>query len=55
MAEPSHLERRPGQCNHGGGVGIGAGHFCYCNRRALHPLDSERPHSCSCGAMWEHR
>jgi hypothetical protein len=39
-------------CSHDGGVGIGAGHRCTCNMPKGHSLDSERPHGCSCGAMW---
>lgn len=43
-------------CNHNGGRGIGAGHVCRCVRPAGHPLDTDRPHGCSCGALWaEHR
>jgi hypothetical protein len=42
--------RRP--CNHSGGQGIGAGHVCLCVREAGHPLDSDRPHGCSCMALW---
>jgi hypothetical protein len=43
---------RPGQCGHSGGQGIGAGHVCRCVRRKGHPLDSERPHGCTCMALW---
>lgn len=39
-------------CGHDGGQGIGAGHVCRCTRKRGHALDSERPHGCSCGAMW---
>lgn len=40
------------KCENNGGTGIGAGHTCRCNRHAEHPLDSDRPHVCPCGAMW---
>lgn len=43
---------RPEPCQHDGGTGIGAGHVCRCVRAAGHPLDSERPHGCSCMALW---
>jgi len=43
---------RPGQCGHNGGQGIGAGHVCECVRAAGHPLDSDRPHGCTCMALW---
>lgn len=39
-------------CQSSGGRGIGAGHVCSCNRIAGHPLDSDRPHGCGCGAPW---
>jgi hypothetical protein len=39
-------------CGHNGGYGIGAGHECRCVRVAGHPLDSDRPHGCECGALW---
>lgn len=41
-----------GKCGHNGGRGIGAGHVCTCVRGMNHPFDSDRPHGCSCGAMW---
>jgi hypothetical protein len=50
---PMDSESRPGSCNHNGGVGIGAGHVCRCVRLPGHPLDSDRPHGCSCGALWK--
>lgn len=40
-------------CGHSGGVGIGAGHTCICVRTPWHAMDSERPHGCACGALWE--
>lgn len=40
------------RCGSDGGRGIGAGHVCTCVRRFDHPLDSERPHGCPCGALW---
>lgn len=43
---------RPPQCQHEGGMGIGAGHVCYRVRARGHPIDSDRPHGCSCGALW---
>lgn len=39
-------------CGQSGGQGIGAGHTCYCIRPEGHAIDSERPHGCSCGALW---
>lgn len=45
-------ERRAGACNDDGGIGIGSGHVCRCIRKADHPLDSDRPHGCTCGALW---
>lgn len=39
-------------CGHNGGQGIGSGHTCTCTRTAGHPLDSDRPHGCSCFALW---
>ena len=39
-------------CSNDGGVGIGAGHRCECVRPAGHANDSDRPHGCSCGALW---
>ncbi|AXN53709.1 hypothetical protein HOT82_gp138 [Gordonia phage Ronaldo] len=39
-------------CNHIGGYGIGSGHECKCTRVKGHELDSARPHSCGCGALW---
>ena len=41
-----------GRCGSDGGTGVGAGHRCTCSRKAGHPLDSKRPHGCSCGAPW---
>jgi hypothetical protein len=46
-------EPAQGICGNNGGVGIGAGHTCQCTRKTGHPRDSERPHGCSCGAMWK--
>lgn len=43
---------RGGSCGGSGGQGIGAGHVCVCIRPAGHPLDSDRPHGCECGALW---
>ena len=40
------------RCDHDGGRGIGAGHVCRCVRAPGHPLDSDRPHGCTCGALW---
>lgn len=42
------------RCAHNGGQGVGAGHTCKCVRSKGHPLDSDRPHGCSCGALWPH-
>ena len=39
-------------CDSSGGYGSMFGHQCRCNRQAGHPLDSDRPHGCSCGAPW---
>lgn len=52
--QPSPLPAAPqiGLCGHNGGQGIGAGHTCQCTRTAGHPLDSDRPHGCSCFALW---
>lgn len=36
------------RCAVSGGRGIGAGHECFCVRRAPHAED----HGCSCGAVW---
>ena len=41
------------KCGHNGGQGIGAGHVCLCVREKGHPLDSDRPHGCSCMALWK--
>jgi hypothetical protein len=40
------------RCGHNGGQGIGAGHVCTCVRLKGHAFDSNRPHGCSCGALW---
>lgn len=40
------------ECGHSGGVGLNAAHMCKCNRGALHPIDSPRPHTCNCGTLW---
>lgn len=52
----NHLWRTPRgptpTCQHDGGIGIGAMHTCYCIRPKDHPIDSERPHGCNCGALW---
>lgn len=45
---PESLDR----CLHDGGTGVGAGHECRCVRPAGHELDSDRPHGCTCGALW---
>jgi hypothetical protein len=42
-------------CNSHGGTGVGSDHDCRCIRAQGHPLDSDRPHGCSCGAMWLHQ
>jgi hypothetical protein len=39
-------------CDDDGGRGIGAGHVCRCVRKDGHPIDSDRPHGCTCGALW---
>ena len=40
------------RCGSDGGRSIGAGHVCGCVRPAGHAADGERPHCCSCGALW---
>lgn len=40
------------RCGHDGGPGIVAAHHCFCLRAKDHPLDSQRPHHCGCGAVW---
>lgn len=42
-------------CQHDGGMGVGAGHICYCARTKGHPIDGDRPHQCHCGAQWRDR
>lgn len=43
---------RYGECQHDGGMGVGAGHVCFCTRGKGHPIDCDRPHVCLCGAQW---
>ena len=45
-------EEASATCNSNGGRGIGAGHVCRCVRIKGHPIDSARPHGCSCMALW---
>lgn len=39
-------------CGDDGGYGAPMSHRCTCVREKGHPLDSDRPHGCSCGAAW---